>query len=148
MYRVKRDGGNGYHIFDASIDIDEAADARVAEEIHRVIDNEELVLFYQPKVEAGRGVAYGAEALLRWQHPEDGIVPPGKFLPTWESCGAMAHLDRWVLRAAMSQVDAWRADGIDIVLSVNVSAWLLGRSEFREHHGDVVQCVSTRARVY
>ena len=130
MYLAKRAGRNGYHIFDPEDDGEHRRRAQARQLLRSALDNDELVLYFQPKVEMGRGVVYGAEALVRWRHPERGILEPGAFLSLWEADESMADLDRWVLKSAIAQLDRWLDQRIRLVLSVNVSAWLLNDANF------------------
>ncbi|WP_296800839.1 EAL domain-containing protein, partial [Thiolapillus sp.] len=91
--------------------------SRIAE----AIEKEELQLFYQPKVDMVRGRIFGAEALVRWQHPEQGLLPPNMFLPLIEGHRLQYALDWWVLRTAIRQAALWHADGLDLVVGINVS---------------------------
>ncbi len=91
-------------------------------QLRRVIERNELVLHYQPKIELASGRIIGAEALLRWQHPELGLVPPGRFIPIAEETGLIVGIGEWVVNAACAQMAAWRAEGLgDIKVAVNVS---------------------------
>jgi len=133
MYFAKRRGRNGYHIFDAETDGEDRRSEEIRGEINRAIERDELVLHFQPKVELGTGAVYGAEALLRWNQADRGLVPPGAFLPGWEADPAMMTVDKWVLRTAVAHLARWIEDGLDIVLSVNVSTWLLSDPGFVDY---------------
>ncbi len=130
MYLAKRSGRNGYHIFDPERDGDDRRRNVAREEVNLAIDNNQLILFFQPKIEMNKGKVYGAEVLLRWQHPSGDLLAPGKFLPMWETQETMADVDRWVLETAIAQLDQWLNQGIHLVLSVNISAWLLNDATF------------------
>ena len=90
----------------------------------------EFVLYYQPKVNMRTGVVVGAEALLRWQHPERGILPPGMFLPVIEEHPLAIELGEWVIESALAQMDSWYAAGLEIPVSVNVGALQLQQADF------------------
>jgi len=130
MYLAKRAGRNGFHIFDPDQDGAYRHHDEARQMLRGALARDELVLYVQPKVEMASGRVYGAEALLRWVHPERGLLVPGAFLPLWEADASMAELDRWVLRRSFEQVERWLDDGLDLVLSVNVSAWLLHDTAF------------------
>jgi len=85
---------------------------------------------FQPKVNMRTGVVVGAEALLRWQHPERGILPPGMFLPLIEEHPLAIELGEWVIDSALSQIEVWGAAGLDMPVSVNVGALQLQQPDF------------------
>jgi len=89
--------------------------------LRRAIDSHELVLHYQPKVDLENGAIVGAEAFLRWRHPERGIILPGQFVPIAEVCGSIIPIGRWVLREACRQARAWQDAGIGVRMAINVS---------------------------
>jgi diguanylate cyclase (GGDEF)-like protein len=91
-------------------------------ELRRALDCDELVLYYQPKVDVRSGKTCGVEALLRWQHPERGLLAPGEFLPAAEQSGLIDPLTTWVVRRALSDRREWKAAGVNWPVSVNVSA--------------------------
>lgn len=91
-------------------------------EMRDALARREFVLFYQPKFDFAGGRVSGAEALLRWQHPERGLVPPGRFIPFAERTGFIREITPWLLGEVTRQAAAWRADGLDLVLSANLSA--------------------------
>jgi diguanylate cyclase (GGDEF)-like protein len=91
-------------------------------ELRRAIDEDELVLHYQPKVSVGGGGLTGVEALVRWEHPVRGLLAPDAFVPLAERTGAIADLTRWVVDRALAQCAAWRAQGFDLPVAVNLAA--------------------------
>ena len=91
-------------------------------DLRRAIDHDELVLYYQPKIDVRTGALVAVEALLRWPHPSRGLVPPDEFILLAEQTRLIRPLSRWVLRAALRQCAAWRADGLDLPVAVNLSA--------------------------
>ncbi|MCM4078204.1 putative bifunctional diguanylate cyclase/phosphodiesterase [Paractinoplanes hotanensis] len=102
----------------------------VQAELRHALDRDELVLFYQPKVSLSDGTICGVEALVRWQHPERGLLPPAEFLPAAEQSGLIEPLTAWVLRRALTDQAAWAAAGRDWTVSVNVSARNLEAADF------------------
>jgi diguanylate cyclase (GGDEF)-like protein len=130
MYQAKRDGRNRYHLFDHERERKIESRHRVLERIAQAIEQNEFVLYYQPKVNLHTGVVFGAEALLRWQHPERGLMPPGDFLPSIEENELIVRLGDWVLDTMLAQVAAWSRQGLTITVSVNVSALQLQKADF------------------
>lgn len=128
LHRAKQSAGNRFEFFQEDMH-SAARDALLVEShLHRAIAGNELVLHYQPQVDALSGRVIGAEALIRWQHPEWGLVPPSRFIPVAEKSGLIADVGEWVLRTAVQQQSAWAADGLDIVpVAINLSALEFGR---------------------
>jgi EAL domain-containing protein (putative c-di-GMP-specific phosphodiesterase class I) len=91
-------------------------------ELRRAIEHEQLLLYYQPKVQARTGRVLGVEALVRWQHPTQDLVLPGEFIPLAERTGLIGPLTHYVLDAALRQCQAWQRDGHEFSVAVNVSA--------------------------
>ena len=87
----------------------------------RALAEEEIVLFYQPKIDLRRGEVSGAEALIRWQHPELGLLPPMEFLPLAEQTGLIGPLTSYVISAALRQSCEWALEGLNVPVAVNVS---------------------------
>ena len=130
MYQAKLAGGNRYHIFDPEHDQNVRGRHENLEHIRRAIAAQEFVLFYQPKVNMRTGKVVGLEALIRWQHPERGLLPPGMFLPVIEDHPLAIELGEWVIESALTQMDKWRSAGLDIPVSVNVGALQLQQPNF------------------
>ena len=123
MYRAKQSGGNGYQFFTADINQRTRARAQLGVELRRALEREEFALCYQPKYDLRSGLPCGAEALLRWNHPERGMVMPGEFIPVLEQTGLIVQVGEWVLRRACQDIRAWRADGLPrVAVAVNLSA--------------------------
>jgi diguanylate cyclase len=119
MYRAKS-GNSAFAIYEQ--DLDEDGDQmRLLEELRTAIDRGDLVLHYQPQLDLRTGEILAVEALVRWQHPRLGMLPPIKFLPLAEEAGLMRQLTKWVLHEAVTQCAAWRTEGRKMVVSVNVS---------------------------
>jgi EAL domain-containing protein (putative c-di-GMP-specific phosphodiesterase class I) len=132
MYLAKQAGKNRFHLFDVAHDAAVQTQREGLERIRLALEQQEFVLYYQPKVDMTSGVVIGLEALIRWQHPERGLVPPGDFLPLVEDHPMGIDLGEWVLESALSQMTTWRADGLDIPVSVNVSALQLQEPGFSQ----------------
>jgi diguanylate cyclase (GGDEF)-like protein len=121
MYDAKR-GRFGVATYSAERDPYSADRLGLLAELRRAITGDELVLHYQPKVALGSGEVIGVEALVRWQHPTRGLLPPVDFVPLAERTGAVAGLTRWVVGSALAQSRAWRDQGIDLPIAVNLAA--------------------------
>ncbi len=132
MYQAKVAGKNRYHVFDAEQDRSVRGHHESLQRIRRALAEREFVLYYQPKVNMRTGVVIGAEALIRWQHPDKGLLPPGVFLPAIENHALATEVGEWVINAALAQMELWRAAGLDIPVSVNVGARQLQQADFVE----------------
>ena len=120
MYLAKESGG-GVQTYDAARDRNSTGRLVMLGELRRALTTGELVLHYQPKASLASGRVHGVEALVRWQHPVRGLVPPDEFVPLAESSGLVEQLTAYVVDAALAQVAAWRAAGLDLTVAVNVS---------------------------
>jgi diguanylate cyclase (GGDEF)-like protein/PAS domain S-box-containing protein len=122
MYKAKNEGRNAYHYYSPEMTRLLLERVTLEEELRRAIDKEEFMVYYQPQIDASSGSVTGVEALIRWNHPERGLVLPDTFIPLAEETGLVIDVDRWVMRTAMQQVYAWRNEGIDPgLLSLNLS---------------------------
>jgi diguanylate cyclase (GGDEF)-like protein/PAS domain S-box-containing protein len=130
MYQAKLAGKNRYYIFDAAQDNSIRIRHESMERIRQGINEQEFILHYQPKVNMRTGEIIGAEALIRWQHPQKGLLLPGQFLPTIEDHPLSIELGEWVINTALRQVGVWRNQGLDIPVSVNVGARHLQQTNF------------------
>ncbi len=131
LYVSKREGRNTYRFYDT----DMAAAVRQRHELEQglrlALERQELELWYQPQVGLKQGRVVGVEALVRWRHPERGIVPPMEFLPVASDTGLIIPLGEWVLRTACRQAQLWRQAGIRLDhVAVNVDGQQLVRSDF------------------
>ena len=123
MYRAKEQGRNNYQYFTRDMNERALLRARMEAALRRALDRKEFQLVYQPKVDLVTGKICGFEALLRWQHPEKGIVLPGEFIPVLEETGLIASVGEWVLRTACAQIKAWQGSGLRVPpIAVNLSA--------------------------
>jgi len=132
MYQAKLTGKNRYHIFDTEQDRSVRGHHESLERIRQALDAREFVLYYQPKVNMRTGVVIGAEALIRWQHPERGLLPPAAFLPLITDHPLAIEIGEWVLEKAMTQIETWKAAGLALPVSVNIDAIHLGQADFVE----------------
>jgi diguanylate cyclase (GGDEF)-like protein/PAS domain S-box-containing protein len=138
MYQAKQAGKNRYQLFDPEIDRQSQAHRAQLAELRVALDGKQLVLFYQPKVDLVSGEVMGVEALVRWQHPERGLLQPGEFLPAVYGSDLEHLLGEWVMEAALLQMGAWLEGGMAIKVSVNVSANHLLRSDFSDQLADAL----------
>ena len=130
MYNAKLAGKNRYHLFDTEYDRNMRAHNDTLERFQQALANQEFVLHYQPKVNLRSGQVVGVEALIRWQHPERGLLAPGEFLPGIEGHPISVALGEWVLDTALTQIQAWAEAGLHLVVSVNISAHHLQQPDF------------------
>ncbi|MFN8158994.1 MAG: EAL domain-containing protein [Candidatus Nanopelagicales bacterium] len=120
MYVAKGEG-TGIELYDVARDPNSPARLGTVTALREALENGGLELHYQPKVQLSDGSVVGLEALVRWRHPERGLVPPDEFVPLAERTGLVHKLTAWVLRAALDQVADWWAQGIEVPVAVNVS---------------------------
>ncbi|UGQ47128.1 EAL domain-containing protein [Massilia endophytica] len=130
LYQAKVQGRSRVHFFDADLDEEVRTHHNRRTEIREALQSEQLCLYFQPKVNLRQGRIVGMEALLRWNHPERGLVPPLEFLPIIEHTDLIADIGEWVLRRALTQVAQWRAAGREWVVSVNIAARHFQRPDF------------------
>jgi diguanylate cyclase (GGDEF)-like protein/PAS domain S-box-containing protein len=122
MYGAKQAGRNGYLFFDAEHDRRTEAHFEAMGRVQDALDANQFVLYYQPKVDLRLGKVLGVEALLRWKHPEQGVITPAQFLPLIEHTGLSARLGDWVLQQGIEQLAKWQRMGMDVTVSINISA--------------------------
>ncbi|HEX5727583.1 MAG TPA: EAL domain-containing protein, partial [Longimicrobiaceae bacterium] len=137
MYRAKGSGVARYEVFDRAMHAQALARLQMETDLRRALARQEFRLVYQPIVSLVTGQVAGVEALIRWQHPERGLIAPAEFIPVAEETGAIVPLGEWVLGEACRQLAAWHADfrDSDLAVSVNLSA-----KQF--HQRDLVERVS------
>ncbi len=138
MYQAKLAGKNRYHLFDAEHDRSARGHSESIEYIRLALERHEFVLHYQPKVNMRTGAVIGAEALIRWQHPRHGLVPPAVFLPVIENHPLAVSIGEWVIESALCQLEIWAALGLAIPISVNVGAQQLLKENFAQRLGEML----------
>jgi diguanylate cyclase (GGDEF)-like protein len=130
MYAAKADGRNGIRFYSAELNARVAARLRLENGLRQALERNRLRVHYQPIVDLASGRAEAFEALLRWQDPKLGVVPPGDFIPIAEDTGMILPMGRWALGEVCRQIAAWRADGLaPVPVAVNVSAAQLNRED-------------------
>ncbi|PKH14084.1 putative bifunctional diguanylate cyclase/phosphodiesterase [Pseudomonas fluorescens] len=123
MYHAKGMGKNGYRFFDVSMNTNARKQLQLLQDLRNALDNAQFRLYYQPKFDAISGVAVGAEALLRWEHPQQGLLLPATFIELAEKTGLIIPIGEWVLDEACRQMRLWYAQGYeDWRIAVNLSA--------------------------
>ena len=122
MYQAKQLGRNRYHLFDMEADSELQYRHQQLERLRQALQHGEFRLYYQPKVNMRTGDVVGMEALIRWQHPQRGIVGPLEFLPAAEQTPLIIDIGEWVLHEALAQMTRWALDGLPMAVSVNIAA--------------------------
>ncbi|GAB1233988.1 EAL domain-containing protein [Ferrigenium sp. UT5] len=130
MYQAKQLGRSRFHLFNVSEDRETQAAHRSLLRLREALRADELVLHYQPKVNLRNGSVIGMEALLRWQHPQDGLIPPLDFLPLAEQSDLIVDIGEWVTERALQQMEQWQAAGLVWSVSVNIAAHHFQREDF------------------
>ncbi len=133
MYQAKSQGRNNVEFF--TIEMDRRAHERmmIESDLRLALDQDELRIYFQPRVDCKTGKLLGAEALIRWQHPLHGLVSPGRFIHVAEECGLIIPIGNWMIKSACRQQELWRKKGLDdIVVSINLSAAQLHDPELVE----------------
>jgi EAL domain-containing protein (putative c-di-GMP-specific phosphodiesterase class I) len=130
MYQAKLAGKNHYHLFDLLSEQTQRGHHENLARLEQALRAQEFVLHYQPKVNMRTGEVVGLEALLRWQHPQRGLLAPSEVLPLIEGHALEVALDNWVLETAMAQISAWRQRELYLPVSVNLSAQQLQHADF------------------
>ena len=134
MYQAKENGRNGIQFFRREMNVRAVERQSIEHNLRLALEREEFVVHYQPKIDLASGAVSGAEALVRWNHPERGLVSPAQFIPIAEQSGLIVPIGRWVLREACRQMRAWRDAGLPLVnMAVNISAVDLRDDEFLDH---------------
>jgi len=123
MYHAKESGRNTYKFFEPSMNVRAVQRQSVEASLRHALERHEFVLHYQPKIDLESNLMVGVEALIRWQHPERGLLPPAQFIPIAEDSGLILSIGRWVLHEACRQAQAWQQAGLPpVTVAVNTSA--------------------------
>lgn len=130
MYQAKAAGGNTYRQHSAGDHDDPSEQLRIEAELRHALKDDEMELYYQPKLNLHSGEVESVEALVRWNHPQRGVLTPNLFLPAVEKARMGRELGDWVMAAAMRQLAAWSASGLDLAVCINVDGCVLGQEGF------------------
>ncbi|WP_412679030.1 EAL domain-containing protein [Brevibacillus parabrevis] len=122
LYTVKSRGKNGYDFFDPTMEAKSLERILMENELRKAIEQEQFQIYYQPKIDIATDTLTGMEALVRWVHPELGVIPPNRFIPIAEETGMIIALGEWILRQACRQNKIWHDQGYLLKVSVNLSA--------------------------
>lgn len=134
MYYAKKNGRNKYQFFRQEIRARDVRRQHVEASLYQALDQQQFVLFYQAQIDLDSGAVSGVEALIRWRHPEKGLLMPADFVSIAEECGAIMPIGRWVLREACMQAKTWLDAGLHFnVMAVNISAFEFEDGNFLEN---------------
>ncbi len=140
MYQAKENGRNNYKFFEQDMNARAVQRQSVEVSLRRALKRQEFVLHYQPKINLQSGAIVGVEALIRWQHPEQGLLLPAQFVSIAEDCGLILPIGRWVLREACLQARSWQQAGLPpIIVAVNISALEFRDKDFFENIRAVIE---------
>jgi diguanylate cyclase (GGDEF)-like protein len=147
MYAAKRAGGGTYALFESHMDAGALDQLNLQNDLRNAIENNELELYYQPKIDGRRGRINGVEALVRWNHPQRGLLSPAVFIPLAERFGLIGKLGNWVIDQSCWQLEAWAEVGVRMRVAINLSVHQLREEDLvarieaalRRHHIDPAQ---------
>jgi diguanylate cyclase (GGDEF)-like protein len=140
MYQAKETGGNSYCFFDQRMNVEIIENLAMRNGLKLAVERQELVIHYQPQIQLATGAVVGVEALIRWQHPRFGLIPPGRFIPVAEDSGLIVPIGAWVLHEACRQAMAWQAAGLPpLIMAVNLSAVQFKRGDLQQTVVDALQ---------
>lgn len=145
MYVAKR-GSRGFAIYDIATDEHNPRNLTLLGELRSAIDLDELVLYYQPKIDLSTRKINGVEALVRWKHPQHGLMPPDEFIPLAEQTGLIKVLTLWVLKEAMRQQAVWRQGGRELAIAVNLSVRNLQDAQFPDRVSKIMEMINRTSK--
>jgi len=147
MYRAKKLGRNNFQFYTPAMNEESLERVRIEGALRNALERDEFVLYYQPQLDMKTGKIVGMEALIRWQHPELGMVPPGRFVSIAEETGLIVPIGAWVLRTACAQNKAWQEAGFDkLRVAVNLSARQFGAPDLIENLEAVLKDTGLEAK--
>ncbi len=138
MYQAKLVGKNRFQRFNTEKNLKRITRHNWIAEIEHALEQDQLVLYYQPKINMRTGAFFGAEALIRWQHPEKGLIPPMEFLPMMEGTPLEIKVGEWVIATAIEQMKTWNKQGLDLEVSVNISSHHLQSNDFIKYLSNIL----------
>lgn len=139
LYTVKSRGKNGYDFFDPTMEAKSLERILMENEMRKAIEQEQFQIYYQPKIDIATSAMTGMEALVRWVHPELGIIPPNRFIPIAEETGMILALGEWILKQACKQNKIWHDQGYTLKVSVNLSARQIYQKDLVEMIKEILQ---------
>ncbi|MCV6587644.1 MAG: EAL domain-containing protein [Marinobacterium sp.] len=147
MYRAKGEGKNGYSLYDRTMTDEVVNRVATVEALREAIEQQQFVLNFQPQIDITSGEVVGAEALIRWLHPDKGLLPPGHFIPCAEASGQITAIGRWVLRETCRTCVIWRNSGLDVPrIAVNISGLQLRDPHFSQFLENTLQSTGCSAQ--
>jgi diguanylate cyclase (GGDEF)-like protein len=139
MYAAKRAGGSRHCFYTAAMDNDAQQNFDLVRDLRKAIAKNELELYFQPKMDARSGKVMAAEALLRWHHPELGLLLPDRFVPLAERTGLIGALGNWVIEAGCKQARQWRDNGLRMRVAINLSAHQMRQDDIADRIADALK---------
>ena len=140
MYKAKEDGKNRFRYFSEELNLHAKNRLRMEADLRTALNNnDQFVLFYQPKFDCKTGIVVGVEALLRWNHPQKGLLYPNDFIPIAEECGLIGGITDWVLHAACRELAMYDQFEVELSLAVNISPILMNHPEFADNVLAIIQ---------
>ncbi len=132
MYKAKEKGKNGYHFYTHQMTHNMIGQFKIQNDLKSALNNNQFVLYYQPQIELISNRIIGVEALIRWRHPQLGMIPPMNFIPVAETTGLIVPIGQWVIEEACRQAALWHKEGKEITVAVNISAMQFKRGNLEE----------------
>jgi len=145
MYQAKQSGKNRFHMFDHELDSHVRIQHDHMGRIEEALQSGEFSLYYQPKVDMRKGDVIGMEALIRWHHPERGLIAPADFLPFVEDHDLIIRIGEWVIETALCQINTWHDLGLDLPISINIAGRQLQDASFMQYLSTSLSKYSYRA---